>query len=156
MFGCKFEEGDMRQEKLEKLKTDRNFKIKLEKIHGKSTYMSLLGLVNARINELQQQKASLNINPNFSEDMDNLNEVKYNINRISSNIHSLCIRRDMIIDAQRDLGTQKSSINVAQLELIYRQAKALIPNIQRTFEELVTYHNQMLDNKVKFITLCLE
>lgn len=152
MFGCKFGEGDMRQEKLEKLKTDRNFKIKLEKIHGKSTYMSLLGLVNARINELQQQKASLNINPNFSEDMDNLNEVKYNINRISSNIHSLCIRRDMIIDAQRDLGTQKSSIDVAQLELIYRQAKALIPNIQRTFEELVTYHNQMLDNKVKFIS----
>ena len=77
MFGCKFGEGDMRQEKLEKLKTDRNFKNRLERIHGKSTYMSLLGLVNARINELQQQKASLNINPNFSEDMDRLNEVKY-------------------------------------------------------------------------------
>lgn len=152
MFGCKFGEGDMRQEKLEKLKTDRNFKNRLERIHGKSTYMSLLGLVNARINELQQQKASLNINPNFSEDMDKLNEVKYNINKISSNIHSLCIRRDMIIDAQRDLSSQKSSIDVAQLELIYRQAKVLIPNIQRTFEELVAYHNQMLDNKVKFIS----
>lgn len=152
MFGCKFGEGDMRQEKLEKLKTDRNFKNRLERIHGKSTYMSLLGLVNARINELQQQKASLNINPNFSEDMDRLNEVKYNINKISSNIHSLCIRRDMIIDAQQDLGTQKSSIDVAQLELIYRQAKVLIPEIQRTFEELVAYHNQMLDNKVKFIS----
>ena len=53
----------------EKLKTDRNFKIKLEKTHGKSTYMSLLGLVNARISELQQQKASLNINPRDSIDM---------------------------------------------------------------------------------------
>ena len=58
----------------------------------------------------------------------------------------------MIIDAQQDLGTQKSSIDVAQLELIYRQAKVLIPEIQRTFEELVAYHNQMLDNKVKFIS----
>lgn len=152
MFGCRFEEGSMRQERLEKLKTDRNFKIKLEKTHGKSTYMSLLGLVNARISELQQQKASLNINPNFAKDMDNLNEVKYNINRISSNIHSLCIKRNMIIEAQHDLDSQKSNIDIAQLELIYTQAQALIPNMQRTFEELVAYHNQMLDNKVKFIS----
>lgn len=152
MFGCKFGKGDMRQEKLEKLKTDRNFKQKLEKIHGKGTYMSLLGLVNARISELQKEKASLNINPNFAKDMDNLNEVKYHINKISSNIHSLCIRKNMIMSAQRDLESQKTSIDFAQLELIYKQAEALIPNMQRTFEELVVYHNQMLDNKVKFIS----
>ncbi|MBR3877320.1 MAG: DUF2326 domain-containing protein [Bacteroidaceae bacterium] len=151
MFGCRFAEGDMRQEKLEKIKTDRNFKTKLERTHGKSTYLSLLGLVNARIAELQIQKASLNINPNFAEDMDNLNEVKYQINSISSKINSLRIRRDMIIDAQKELEAQKSSIDIVQLELIYKQAKALIPDIQRTFEELVAYHNQMLDNKVRFI-----
>lgn len=152
MFGCKFGEGDLRQEKFEKLKTDRNFKNRLEKTQGKSTYMSLLGLVNARINELQQQKNSLNINPDFAKDMDNLNEVKYNINKISSSIHTLRIRRDMIIDAQQDLESQKTSIDFSQLELIYKQAKALIPNVQRTFEELVAYHNQMLENKVKFIS----
>ena len=45
MFGCQYEEGEVRQEKIEKLKSEVNFKLKLEKAHDKSTYKSLLGLV---------------------------------------------------------------------------------------------------------------
>ena len=151
MFGCNFEHGSIRQQTLEKLKADKNFKMRLEKSNSKSTYLSLLGLVDARIEELQKQKAQLNINPNFAADMDALNAIKYQINSISSEINTTQMRRDMILDAQRELESQKSNIDTAQLALIYKQAKVLIPDLQRTFEELVTYHNQMLDNKVGFI-----
>lgn len=151
MFGCNFEQGNIRQQALEKLKADRNFKMRLEKSNSKSTYLSLLGLVDARIDELQKQKAQLNINPNFAADMNALNDIKYRINSISSEINTTQLRHDMIIEAQRELESQKSNIDTAQLALIYKQAKALIPNLQRTFEELVNYHNQMLDNKVGFI-----
>lgn len=155
MFGCKFEAGELRQEKLEKLKTDRNFKFRLEKANNKATYKSLLGLVNARIEQLQQQKASLNINPDFAADMDELNQIKYKINKVSSEIQSLKLRQRMILDAQNELALQKSEIDTSQLELIYKQAKALIPELHRTFSELVAYHNQMLNNKVKFISKSL-
>lgn len=151
MFGCNFEHGSIRQQTLEKLKADKNFKMRLEKNYSKSTYLSLLGLVDARIEELKKQKAQLNINPNFSADMDTLNAIKYQINSISSEINTARLRRDMILDAQRELESQKSNIDTAQLALIYKQAKVLIPDLQRTFVELVAYHNQMLDNKVGFI-----
>ena len=36
MFGCQYEEGEVRQEKIEKLKSEVNFKLKLEKAHDKS------------------------------------------------------------------------------------------------------------------------
>lgn len=155
MFGCNFEHGSIRQQALEKLKADRNFKKRLEKNNSKSTYLSLLGLVDARIEELQKQKAQLNINPNFAADMDALNAIKYRINSISSEINTTQLRHDMILEAQKELESQKSNIDTAQLALIYKQAKVLIPNLQRTFEELVDYHNQMLDNKVGFIVKTL-
>lgn len=41
---------------------------------------------------------------------------------------------------------------MASLEEIYRQAKALQPEIQRTFEDMVAYHNTMLANKTRFIS----
>lgn len=151
MFGCDFEHGNIRQQTLEKLKADRNFKNRLEKNNSKSTYLSLLGLVNARIEELQKQKSLLNINPNFAEDMDALNALKFRINTISSEIHTTQLRHNIIIEAQKEMESKKSNIDTVQLSLIYKQAKAFIPDLQRTFEEFVTYHNQMLDNKVEFI-----
>ena len=151
MFGCDFEHGSLRQQILEKLKADRNFKIRLEKSNSKSTYLSLLGLVNARIEELQKQKSLLNVNPNFTEDMDALNAIKYRINNISSELHTTQLRYNLIVAAQKEMECKKSNIDTVQLALIYKQAKVFIPDLQRTFEELVTYHNQMLDNKVGFI-----
>ena len=151
IFGCNFDRGNIRQQQLEKLRNDRNFKMRLERIQNKNTYLSLLGLVNARIDELQKQKKLLNINPNFSADMDALNAVKYEINMISSKISSIQIRRDIILEAKQEMESYRSNIDTNQLALIYKQAGALIPNLQHTFEELVHYHNQMLDNKVNFI-----
>ncbi|MBE6280838.1 MAG: hypothetical protein E7095_02080 [Bacteroides sp.] len=35
---------------------------------------------------------------------------------------------------------------MAQLQLVYKQAAALMPTVQHTFEEMVSYHNKMLAN----------
>jgi len=152
MFGCQYEEGEVRQEKIEKLKSEVNFKLKLEKAHDKSTYKSLLGLVDAKINELNANKSSLNINPNFESDLEKLNKVKYDINSLTSKLNILNIRKEMIIEAQEAAINLKSEIDLEQLALIYKQAKALIPTLQKTFNDLVTYHNQMVKNKIIFIT----
>ena len=58
----------------------------------------------------------------------------------------------MIIEAQEAAINLKSEIDLEQLALIYKQAKALIPTLQKTFNDLVTYHNQMVENKIIFIT----
>ncbi|MEI2708081.1 MAG: hypothetical protein V9E96_03575 [Chitinophagaceae bacterium] len=38
------------------------------------------------------------------------------------------------------------------MELIYQQATSQITGIQKTFDDLVNYHNQMIVEKAKFIT----
>lgn len=155
MFGCTFDESSTRIELLEKLKSDSSYKAKLEKSNSKNTYLSLLGLTNSHIEELEGKKSKLNINPDFSADMDSLNSVKYKINSITSRINTLQIRKNVILDTQNELKKQKSDIDVSQLELIYKQANALIPNLHHTFNDLVNYHNRMLDNKLSFIVKSL-
>lgn len=41
--------------------------------------------------------------------------------------------------------------DVVQLEMIYKQASAYVPKMQRTFKELVDFHNAMLENKKAFV-----
>ena len=94
----------------------------------------------------------MNINPNFESDLEKLNKVKYDINSLTSKLNILNIRKEMIIEAQEAAINLKSEIDLEQLALIYKQAKALIPTLQKTFNDLVTYHNQMVENKIIFIT----
>jgi len=152
MFGIKFEEGNIKQEKTSKLKQEESFKARLEKKQTKTAYETALSLINNEIESLNKRKMSFNLNENFEKDLVELNSVKYQINRTSSELSNLNIRKELILEAERDLKENISDIDLQQLHLIYAQATQYASNIQKTFEELVEYHNQMITEKVKFIT----
>lgn len=151
LFGCEFNKGNTKQEILSKLKQEDNFKSRLEKQQTKTAYEAALSLINNKIEELNKQKANFNLNENFEADLDKLNNLKYEINKTGSEISKLNIRRNLIIEAEQELNSTKSDIDLKQLQLIYQQATSQINGIQKTFDDLVNYHNQMILEKVKFI-----
>lgn len=151
LFGCEYSNGDRRQELLTNIQSEEKFKQRLEKQETRSAYKSALDIIEGDIEKLKKKKSELNINPELEVDLQELDRTKSNINKISSDITNLYIRRDMIFEVQEDFKSQKFNNDLSQLQLIYQQAKALIPDLQKTFEELVQYHNQMLDQKVKFV-----
>lgn len=152
LFGCNFKSGNDRQQILEKIKTENTYKKRLEKNLSRNEYEVLLEWVNNQIEVLNKKKAELNINENFEADINSLNTIKYSVNSVSSEIASLNLRKNIILDAKYDFESQKSDVDTRALGTIYQQAASLIPNLQRKFEELVAYHNQMLVQKIKFIT----
>jgi uncharacterized protein YydD (DUF2326 family) len=94
----------------------------------------------------------LNLNENFEKNLDDLNLVKYQINKLSSEINRLRIRRDLIKESEQELASSISNIDLNELYQIYQQTTMLVDNIQKTFDDLVKYHNQMLNEKIKFIS----
>ena len=152
MFGCNFDDGDRRQELNKKLSTDYKYKRRLEKNASKSALRSKLAIVENDINELNKKKEELHLNPDFEKDLEQLNEVKGYLSELAVKQSSLQLRYTLIKEAVEDLNSQKSNIDVKQLELIYRQASAMIGKLQHTFEELVSYHNVMLGRKATFVS----
>jgi uncharacterized protein YydD (DUF2326 family) len=152
LLGCEFEKGNRKQEILEKIKQEDNFRKRLEKDQTKSAYEATLSLIEQDIEELKKKKANLNINENFENDLDKLNTLKYTISKISSEISKLNIRKDLILEAKKDLESGNPNIDIQQLRQIYEQVANNLGKLQKTFEDLVKYHNQMLSEKVKFIT----
>ncbi|PKP61322.1 MAG: DUF2326 domain-containing protein [Candidatus Altiarchaeales archaeon HGW-Altiarchaeales-1] len=152
LLGCDFTKGSIKQEIIGKIKQEDIFKKRLEKDQTKSAYETTLSLIEREIEELNKKKSNLNINENFETDLDNLNNVKYTISKLSSEISKLNIRKDLILEAKKELESSKSNIDMQQLRQIYEQATSSLGKLQKSFEELVKYHNQMLSEKVKFIT----
>ena len=152
MFGCNFDEGDRRQEIDKKLGTDYKYKRRLEKAASKSALRSKLAIIENEIEQLNKDKEELHLNPDFEKDLQALNDVKSCLSELAVKQSSLKLRQTLIEEAVEDLNAQKSDIDTKQLELIYRQASAIIGKLQHTFEELVSYHNEMLARKAVFVS----
>ena len=152
LLGCSFDEGAKKQEILTKIKQESLYKDRLEKKQTRNAYEVALSILDDEINELENKKSNLNINPNFEKDLENLNQIRYVINKESSKVTNLRMRRDLIVDSKNEILENKSNIDLQQLKIIYEQASNKIESLQRTFEDLVQYHNKMILQKVKFIT----
>ena len=152
LFGCNFIKGNSKQEIISKLKQEDTFKKRLEKSQTKTAYETALSLINNDIEELNKKKSNFNLNENFEKDLDKLNEIRYSINKLSSSIGKMNIRKDLIKETEEELKSSKSNIDLRQLEIIYEQATNKVTTIQKSFSDLVAYHNTMIEEKVKFIT----
>jgi len=152
LFGCEFTKGNSKQEILIKIKQEDTYKNRLEKNQTKTAYETALALINNDIEELNKKKSSFNLNENFEKDLDKLNEIKYSVNKLSSSIGKLNIRKDLIRETEEELKSSKSNIDLRQLEIIYEQATNKVTSIQKSFSDLVAFHNTMIEEKVKFIT----
>lgn len=151
LFGCDFEQGDVKQELRAQIDIEERFKKRLESEQTKSAYETALALILSEIAELERRKAALNLNPHFELDMDKLNRIKYELNLISSEIGRLELRKDLILEAQKEIRLSVSNIDLSQLQMIYQQATSLVTGIQKTFEELHAFHNRMAESKIRFI-----
>lgn len=152
LLGCTFNEGAKKQELVAKINQEKIFKERLEKKQTKNTYEIALALVDDEIDSLNEKKASFNLNETLEQDLDQLNIVKYNINKTSALIGKLDIRRSLIEESQRELEQSVSHIDLQQLRVLYDEVTTNIGSIQKTFEDLVAYHNNMVVEKIKFIS----
>lgn len=152
LLGCKFTRGNSKQELLEKIKQEEAFKKRLEKDQTKSAYETTLALIETEIEELNRKKSNLNLNENFESDFNDLNQTKYNINILSSEISKLNIRKDLIIEALSELEKSISNIDIILLNQIYEQATSALGKLQKSFNDMLEYHNNMISEKKKFIS----
>lgn len=152
LLGCTFNEGAKKQALITKINQEKIFRERLEQKQTKTTYEIALALVDDEIASLNEKKSSFNLNETLEQDLEQLNIVKYNINKTSALISKLDIRKNLIEESKRELEQSVSHIDLQQLRVLYDEVKANISDIQKTFEDLVSYHNNMVIEKIKFIS----
>lgn len=152
LLGCSHKKGQKKEELLTKLKQEEKFKRRLELSATKNDYAIMLAAVNNNIETLDKKRSNLNINENFEEDLNTLNRIKSDINQLSEGISFLEIRKDLINESKNELEKNNVDIDLVELKLIYEEVSENLSDLNKTFSDLVNYHNTMINNKVKYIT----
>jgi len=98
-----------------------------------------------------KQKEDFN-SEKYKADLDALNEVDSQINFVSSHISGLDIRKTLILESKHGLENNVSTADAEEIKALYEKAGAFVPKLQKTFEDVVQFHNRMIQEKIKFIT----
>jgi len=128
-----------------------SFRKRLKKEGELSLIEQQLELVNSKIKEYQQIKSNYNFNEKFEAQIEELNIVKLNLSKLSTEFSRLNMRTELILESKEDLEKEKSNIDVNQIEALYNKASKLVPNLQVSFKETVQFHNDLIDEKIKYI-----
>lgn len=152
LLGCDVSDGEQRQLLVEKIKQEESYKNRVENGMSLLTYKTALEQVLLNIETLNQKKEDFGINSDFEKDLDLLDEIRYKINSVSSEISTLNIRRELIEESVAGFQADLSNIDTKELKKLYEEVKVNISELQKTFEELVLYHNKMIQEKIKFIS----
>lgn len=151
-LGINLDNADRKQKILAQKRIEENLQKRLRRDFNLSLIQQSQIVLQRNILELEEKKDSFNLNENYREDLRKLDLVRFQVNLVSNQLNRLILRRELIIESKDDLETNKSNIDTEKIKNLYNHAKVLIPNLQKTFEQTLSFHNQMIDEKVKYIT----
>jgi uncharacterized protein YydD (DUF2326 family) len=151
-LGVDTNELDQKQKLSDAKKKEENFQKRLKKEGELSLIQQQLTFVNAKIGELSQKKSLFIINENYGKDVTLLNNVKSELNTVSTHLSKLETRKDLILESKTELEKEHTNINTIQIKQLYERANSLIPNLQASFEDTIKFHNDLLSEKLKYIT----
>jgi uncharacterized protein YydD (DUF2326 family) len=136
----------------EEKKREEQFQRRLKKEGELSLIQQQLSFINDKIEELESEKKTFSINENYSSDVDALNNVRLSLNMTSSELSRLEMRKSLIIESKEELEKEVTKLDVSHVASLYNKAKSLIPEIQVSFEETVRFHNELIAEKLDYIT----
>lgn len=139
------------QEIARKLKTEKEFYNKLVSSESIESVTQALILINREINELNKEKDFFEKSASIKKNILLSNNLKEESREAKKILSQLSFRKQLIINSIDNLEGNKSSIDTRSIAALYSEAKKLVPDIQKSFEDTLKFHNAMQDEKIRYV-----
>ena len=151
-LGIDLDTNERKQKLLSLKKIEENLQKKLKKESNLPQIKQSLIVLEKAIKDLEIKKDSYSINPNYQNEVEKLNQIKIQLNMLSTNLSRLNLRKSLVIESQNELEKNSITIDTQKVRDLYKSVKKLIPNLQKSFEDTLTFHNTMIKEKIEYIT----
>ena len=144
---------DLSKEKLvREKKLEERLQSRLRRDSNLSQIKQSLIIVDEEIKKLNKKRNDFKLNKDYESDLQKLNSIKSGINIVFNRLSHLRMRVELIEESKKDLENNIATADTQKIKTLYEKAQVLVPNIQKTFEETLKFHNDMIRQKLKFIT----
>lgn len=151
-LGIECPSAELKRALIESQTLEKKIHARLSKDASRSKLQQFIAIIDRDIESLEKTKEKFNINENFQNELKNLNEVRSNLNALHSDQSRLELRKELIEESRRELERDSASQDTQIIFELYKQAKVVIPDLQKTYEDTIAFHNSMIAEKVAYIT----
>ena len=151
-LGIDLDTNERKQKLLSLKKIEENLQKKLKKGNNLPQIKQSLIVIDDAIKDLELKKDTFSVNPNYKNEIEKLNQIKMNLNMLSTNLSRLELRKNLILESQNEVEKNSININTKKVKELYQSVKKLIPDLQKSFEDTLAFHNSMIKEKIRYIT----
>ena len=124
---------------------------KSKSITSLSVLKQSLEIINSDLDDLYNKRQKLSYMDIYRDELDTKRKLTLRINDIQEKMELLEFEIDNIEKSILKLSEEKRDIDFDTLSAIYDEAKSYIPELQKNFEDMVNFHNTMIQNRIDFI-----
>ncbi len=131
-----------------------SLKKELKRMSGKSNlprFQNRLTQLQGVIDEKENQIKNIDLPKTYDVLIEKLKFLKSRTSELSSNVGNLNTKINLSQKTRDELVHSESKIDPSAINQLYEEAKLLLGNIQKPFEEVLKFHNKMVANKLKFV-----
>lgn len=142
--------GEITERLLECQKTIQTLE-KSKSISSLSVLKQSLEIINSDLKDLYDKRNKLSYMDEYREELDSKRKLTLRINDLQEKMELVEFEIANIENSIMSLSKEKSEINIQILQAIYQEAKSYIPKLQKNFEDMISFHNSMIQNRIDFI-----
>lgn len=124
---------------------------KSKSIPSLSVLKQSLNIINNDLQELSVQRDKLSYMDEYRKELDTKRQLTVQMNNLQEQMELLEFEIDNMENSLSGLSAEKAEINFQTLKSIYQEAERFIPQLQKNFEDMVVFHNSMIQNRIDFI-----
>ena len=110
-----------------------------------------LEIINADLEDLNAKRNQLSYMDVYRDELDTKRKLTLRINDLHEKMELLEFEINNIKKSISSLSKEKKKIDFNTLQALYMEAKSYLPELQKKFEDLVDFHNCMIQNRIDFI-----
>jgi len=131
-------------------KINRKLKV-LKQGRSIAATVQILRIIDRDIDLAEDKINSFEIAEKYKEETKVLNEIKREISSTTSKLNNLKLRQRLSQETLTELRLNKSKLDPQTIQELYEEAQILLPQLQKTFEEVLEFHNNLIDRKIGFV-----
>nr|DAM13490.1 MAG TPA: chromosome segregation ATPase [Caudoviricetes sp.] len=110
-----------------------------------------LNIVKKELKEKGNQREKIDYINDYKEELEKKSEVISELDQIFSEIESVKFDVNMTKKSLSSIEKDRSNIDIDSLRSLYKEVSEKVVKIDKQFEDLVIFHNNMINNRIDFI-----
>lgn len=151
-LGINVDDIGLKQRLIHSISLENNMIKVLSEDKSLSEIEQFLIVLDRDIKEKEKKIKNIQSNKDYEAYFKILNSIKKQINYLKTDIVAIKLRIDLINESKSEIESKRCPIDASNIKIFYDEANLLIPNLQKDFEDLLNFHEEMSKQKIDYIT----